>query len=112
MRDSNYRKRIEGEIQVLFFKTFVSSKYNVYANLILMDFLNGEINNLNQEKKKFCFLIYFLFWFKLFDMAFYKKIKMLTWHIKMSNNIFNRRINATLANRVFRLPPKTLPLGH
>ena len=42
MRDSNYRKRIEGEIQVLFFKTFVSSKYNVYANLILMDFLNGE----------------------------------------------------------------------
>ena len=33
------------------FKTFVSSKYNFYANLILMDFLNGEINNLNQGKK-------------------------------------------------------------
>ena len=37
------------------FKTFVSSKYNFYANLILMDFLNGEINNLNQEKKSFVF---------------------------------------------------------
>ena len=26
------------------FKTVVSSKYNFYANLIFMDFLNGEIN--------------------------------------------------------------------
>ena len=69
------QKENQGRDSSSIFKTFVSSKYNFYANLILMDFLNGEINNLNQEKKKFCFLIYFLFWLKLSNMAFYKKLK-------------------------------------
>ena len=33
------------------------------------------------------FLIYFVFWFKFSNITFFKKIKMLTWHIKMLNNI-------------------------
>ena len=43
-------------------------------------------NNESKKNKKFkfCILIYFLFWFKFSDMAFKKKIKILTWHIKMS----------------------------
>ena len=48
-------------------------------------------NNESKKNKKFkfCFLIYFLFWFKFFDMAFKKKInKMLTWNIKMPKKMF------------------------
>ena len=33
-------------------------------------------------------LIYFVFWFKLSNITFFLKIKILTWHIKMLNNIF------------------------
>ena len=37
-----------------------------------------KIMKVKKKKFKFCFLIYFLFWFKLSDMAFYKKLK--CWH--------------------------------
>ena len=45
-------------------------------------------------------------------MAFKKKLKW--WHgiKKKPNNIFNNILIATSANKVFRLPPKTFPLGH
>ena len=48
MRDSNYRKRRERrirEIEVLFLKFLFLQNIIFFANLIFMDFLNGEINN-------------------------------------------------------------------
>ena len=47
MRDSNYRKRRERrirEIEVLFLKFLFLQNIIFFANLIFMDFLNGEIN--------------------------------------------------------------------
>ena len=61
---------IWGLLEISLFHGFMKNTKNNFSPY-------EKIMKVKKKKFKFCFLIYFLFWFKLSDMDFYKKLKCL-----------------------------------